>query len=100
MFGLLGDKDLAGVIEPLLGVVAQWAVAPLPTPRSRSAEELQAALQARSASASVWPSVAAALDAQAGQAAEDDEILVFGSFYSVAVALHWLEQHDQSACGS
>ena len=28
--GLLGDKDLPGVIEPLLGVVAQWAVAPLP----------------------------------------------------------------------
>ena len=39
VFGLLGDKDLSGVIEPLLGLVAQWAVAPLPTPRSRSASK-------------------------------------------------------------
>jgi len=97
VFGLLGDKDLSGVIEPLLGLVAQWAVAPLPTPRSRSAEELQAALQARGASASGWSSVAAALDAQAGQATADDEILVFGSFYTVAEALHWLGQCGQPA---
>lgn len=95
VFGLLGDKDLPGVVEPLLGVVAQWAVAPLPTPRSRSAEELQAALQARGARASTCSSVAAALDALAAQATADDEILVFGSFYSVAEALHWLEQHGQ-----
>ncbi len=95
VFGLLGDKDLPGVVEPLLGVVAQWAVAPLPTPRSRSAEELQAALQARGARANTCSSVAAALDALAAQATADDEILVFGSFYSVAEALHWLEQHGQ-----
>ncbi|MNO01516.1 bifunctional folylpolyglutamate synthase/ dihydrofolate synthase [compost metagenome] len=78
-------------------MVAQWAVAPLPTPRSRSTEELQAALQARGASASGWSSVAAALDALAGQASEADEILVFGSFYTAAEALHWLEQIDQPA---
>lgn len=96
VFGLLGDKDLAGVIEPLQGLVAHWAVAPLPTPRSRSAEELLAALQARGASADAWPSVAAAIEAQAIRATADDEILVFGSFYSVADALYWLEQHGQS----
>ncbi|SDR78966.1 bifunctional tetrahydrofolate synthase/dihydrofolate synthase [Pseudomonas oryzae] len=95
VFGLLADKDLAGVVEPLLGLIDHWAVAPLPTPRSRGAEELQAALQARGASVSVWPSVATALEAQAAQAGEGDEILVFGSFYSVADALQWLELQVQ-----
>ena len=97
VFGLLGDKDLGGVIEPLAGLVEHWAVAPLPTPRSRSAEELLAALQVRGASADAWPSVATAIEAQAAQAGEGDEILVFGSFYSVADALLWLEQQDLPA---
>ncbi|WPP47506.1 bifunctional tetrahydrofolate synthase/dihydrofolate synthase [Pseudomonas sp. AN-1] len=92
VFGLLADKDLAGVLEPLLGQIAHWAVAPLPTPRSRSAAELQAALAARGASACACASLAAALESQLELAGEDDEVLVFGSFYSVAEALHWLEQ--------
>ncbi|MBH8661389.1 bifunctional tetrahydrofolate synthase/dihydrofolate synthase, partial [Pseudomonas aeruginosa] len=37
VFGLLADKDLDGVLEPLTGLVQDWAVAPLPTPRSRPA---------------------------------------------------------------
>ncbi|MCP8466606.1 bifunctional tetrahydrofolate synthase/dihydrofolate synthase [Pseudomonas sp. ZM23] len=90
VFGLLADKDLEGVLEPLLGLVQDWAVAPLPTARSRPAEELAAALRARGAQVSRHADIAAALDAQCNDAAADDEILVFGSFYSVADALEWL----------
>lgn len=91
VFGLLADKDLDGVLEPLLGLVQDWAVAPLPTPRSRPAGELAAALLARGAQARVHDDIAAALEAQCAQATADDEILVFGSFYSVADALSWLD---------
>lgn len=91
VFGLLADKDLGGVLEPLLGLVQDWAVAPLPTPRSRPAQELQSALAARGAQASVHADIAAALEAQCAKATADDEILVFGSFYSVADALGWLD---------
>ncbi|WP_371366068.1 bifunctional tetrahydrofolate synthase/dihydrofolate synthase [Pseudomonas sp. QL9] len=91
VFGLLADKDLGGVLEPLLGLVQDWAVAPLPTPRSRPAEELQSALSARGAQVSVHADIAAALEAQCAKATADDEILVFGSFYSVADALGWLD---------
>lgn len=90
VFGLLADKDLDGVLAPLLGKIDSWAVAELPTPRTRSGEALQAALQARDAHATHYPSIAAALDAQCAQAGEDDEVLVFGSFYCVAEALAWL----------
>lgn len=90
VFGLLSDKDLGGVLEPLLGLVQDWAVAPLPTPRSRSAQELQWALAAQGVQASVHADIAAALEAQCARATVDDEILVFGSFYSVADALSWL----------
>ncbi|WP_044874989.1 bifunctional tetrahydrofolate synthase/dihydrofolate synthase [Pseudomonas sp. LFM046] len=91
VFGLLSDKDLPGVLRPLQGQLAQWAVAPLRTPRSRPAVELQAALTNLHATVSVHENIAAALEAQCEQATPDDEILVFGSFYSVAEALSWLE---------
>ncbi|WP_343572632.1 bifunctional tetrahydrofolate synthase/dihydrofolate synthase [Pseudomonas sp.] len=90
VFGLLADKDLDGVLEPVLGLVQDWAVAPLPTGRSRPAEELETALRARGASVSRHADIAAALEAQCNAASADDEILVFGSFYSVADALEWL----------
>ncbi|MGP3792531.1 bifunctional tetrahydrofolate synthase/dihydrofolate synthase [Pseudomonas sp. B392_1p] len=90
VFGLLSDKDLSGVIEPLLDGIDHWAVAPLHTLRSRPAVELEAALQARGASVTAHDSIVAALEAQCTEAAVDAEILVFGSFFCVAEALEWL----------
>lgn len=95
VFGLLADKDLDGVLEPVLGLVQDWAVAPLPTGRSRSAQELEVALQACGAQVSGHGSIATALEAQCDAAGADDEILVFGSFYSVADALEWLAKAAQ-----
>lgn len=90
VFGLLADKDLPGVVAPLLGQVDEWAVAPLATPRSRPAQALADHLQTLGAVVTLHPDVHAALDAQCERAAEGDEILLFGSFFCVAEALDWL----------
>lgn len=92
VFGLLADKDLDGVLTPLLDRVDDWAVADLPTARSRSAQALGAALRQRGITVGEFPSIAAALEAQCARAGEGDEVLVFGSFYCVADALVWLGQ--------
>ncbi|MEA1604379.1 bifunctional tetrahydrofolate synthase/dihydrofolate synthase [Pseudomonas spirodelae] len=90
VFGLLADKDLPGVVAPLLSEVASWAVAPLPIGRSRAAAELHAHLHSCGARVTAHVDVQAALEAQCAQAADGDEVLVFGSFYCVAEALDWL----------
>ncbi|WXL24442.1 bifunctional tetrahydrofolate synthase/dihydrofolate synthase [Ectopseudomonas mendocina] len=90
VFALLSDKDLQGVVTPLLGEIAHWAVAPLPTTRTREAAELQQCLQGLGAQAEAFDSVKAALEAQLTKAADGDEVLLFGSFYCVAEALEWL----------
>jgi dihydrofolate synthase/folylpolyglutamate synthase len=90
VFGLLADKDLKGVVAPLLSEVNSWAVAALPTSRSREAVELQAHLHNCGAHAEAYASVQVALEAQCEQAADGDEVLLFGSFYCVAEALDWL----------
>ncbi|MFZ5933676.1 bifunctional tetrahydrofolate synthase/dihydrofolate synthase [Pseudomonas sp. HS6-2] len=92
VFGLLADKDLQGVIAPLHGLVDDWAVAPLHTPRSRPAAELAAALTNHGAAVKSYASVDAALEGQCAQATADDQILLFGSFFCVAEALEWLER--------
>ena len=90
VFGLLADKDLSGVLEPLQGLVDEWAVAPLQTPRSRPAAELAGALTNLGVAVKSYASVDAALEGQCAQAAADDQILLFGSFFCVAEALEWL----------
>ncbi|HAR05462.1 MAG TPA: bifunctional tetrahydrofolate synthase/dihydrofolate synthase [Pseudomonas sp.] len=92
VFGLLADKDLAGVLDALAPLISDWAVAPLPTPRTQSATQLAQALLERGASVSEYATIEQALDAQCATAESVDEILVFGSFYCVAAALEWLEQ--------
>ncbi len=98
VFGLLSDKDLDGVVGELVSSVQDWAVAPLPTPRTRPVAQLQSALQNLGAEVASYDSVALALEAQCARATTDDEILLFGSFYCVAEALEWLARHaDEEA---
>lgn len=95
VFGLLADKDLDGVVAPLQGLVDDWAVAPLDTPRSRPAAELATALTNVGAAVKSYASVDAALEGQCAQATAVDQIVLFGSFFCVAQALEWLERHAQ-----
>lgn len=98
VFGLLGDKDLEGVVAQLMPVIDDWAVVPLPTSRSRPAAQLQSVLQNLGAQVTSYQSVASALEAQCAHATADDEILLFGSFYCVAEALEWLARRtDEEA---
>ena len=95
VFGLLSDKDLEGVVSELASSIQNWAVAPLPTSRSRPAAELQSALENLGARVKSYQSIALALEAQCAHATTDDEILLFGSFYCVAEALEWLAGHTR-----
>lgn len=93
VFGLLADKDLDGVVDALGANIEHWAVAPLDSPRTRPAAELQGALQRRGLAVQTCDSVAAALLVQCARATADDEIVLFGSFFCVAEALQWLARH-------
>ncbi|HEY0289700.1 MAG TPA: bifunctional tetrahydrofolate synthase/dihydrofolate synthase [Pseudomonas sp.] len=93
VFGLLNDKDLEAVVTELTASMGSWAVAPLPTSRSRPADEIATALQNLGAQVASYPSVALALEAQCAQATAEDEIVLFGSFYCVAEGLEWLSRH-------
>lgn len=94
VFGLLADKDLAGILQPLQGQFGSWAVAPLPTPRSRDAQSLAAELGAAGEGAQAFASIGDAIGWQLDHSADDEKIVVFGSFFCVAEAILWLNNQS------
>lgn len=92
VFGMLADKDIAGVIDAIKHRVDRWLVCDLPGPRAARAADL-AELVAKVAppgTATCFASPAAALAWARENAGGDDRILAFGSFLTVAEAMRSL----------
>jgi dihydrofolate synthase/folylpolyglutamate synthase len=85
---MLRDKDIAAVVEALKAAVNHWFLAGLGGARGAGVAELertirQAGVSAISACADVQAAYAQACD----MATENDRIVVFGSFYTVAAVM-------------
>lgn len=88
--GMLGDKDIAGVVAAMRPRIDHWIVAPLPGPRGATAQTLREHLFRAGVAPEViteCDSVAAALAAADKRAGDTDRIVVFGSFLTIAAAL-------------
>jgi dihydrofolate synthase/folylpolyglutamate synthase len=91
VFGMLADKDIDGVIDALGERVTHWLPCTLEGRRAASADFLAGRLKARGMQVvGEFQSPAAALACAQENAGEDDRILAFGSFLTVAAALQAL----------
>ncbi len=90
VFGAMHDKDIAGIIQHLKGEIDHWCVTDLPLGRASRAEELEKILREAGvedgpdSSIKGFSSPAEAFEDALSRATEDDRIVVFGSFYTVA----------------
>ena len=91
VFGMLADKDIAGVVKLLDGKIDYWHLCSLPGPRGMSAQALAAVLASGGVDGagikgkvSRHAGPAAAFAHAKERAGESDRILVFGSFLTVA----------------
>jgi dihydrofolate synthase/folylpolyglutamate synthase len=91
--GMLGDKDVPGVVSELRGAIDHWLAAASEGPRA--IDDLE--LQRRAAGAGVTMEAAGAITAalrRAGSLARPgDRVVVFGSFHTVGPALASLGVH-------
>lgn len=89
VLGMLADKDIDGVLQALAGVIDHWYLASLDGPRATRAEQLAQLLQphAGQAGVSCHGDVMQAFAHAYKQAADNDRIVVFGSFYTVSAVL-------------
>ncbi len=89
VFGMLRDKDIAAVVRALSGRITHWLPCTLSGPRAASSTELgniltqQGIVQTRP----LFGSPIEAFRYAQENAGEDDRILVFGSFLTVAAVL-------------
>jgi len=94
VFGAMHDKDIAGVIAHLKDRVDHWCVTDLPSARAASAEQLRQKLLdagivpseqvGTERSIQAFDSPAEAFSFARSRAEENDRIVVFGSFLTVA----------------
>ena len=86
---MLADKDMAGVVQALADKIDAWFVAGLPPPRGASSASLAGVVRevVPHVSCQAFQDVVEAYEAACGAATQDDRILIFGSFYTVAAVL-------------
>jgi dihydrofolate synthase/folylpolyglutamate synthase len=90
VFGAMGDKDIAGVVKHLTGEIDHWNVTALPTARAASPQRLEEALREAGvndgpdSSVTRFETPAEAFQDALKRASENDRILIFGSFFTVA----------------
>jgi dihydrofolate synthase / folylpolyglutamate synthase len=91
VFAAMRDKDLAGVVQPLVPAVAGWFVAQASAERGATGAELGTLLESVGAARVVVAAdIAAACAAARAAAAPGDRVVVYGSFLTVAAAMEAL----------
>ena len=92
VFGSMHDKDIDGVLAAMSEHVDHWCLAGLPSPRAVTASELAAKVQimledkpdSSEHTVSIFDDPAQAFANAMSRAGENDRIVVFGSFLTVA----------------
>ena len=88
VFAMLKDKDIPGVIAAVKPAIAHWFISGLEGPRGAGVAELGQVLTGAAVGAvTACADVAAAYAQACDMATENDRIVVFGSFYTVAVVM-------------
>jgi dihydrofolate synthase/folylpolyglutamate synthase len=91
LLAMLADKDAKAVVTELRAVVDVWHLAGIQGYRGQSADTLNDKVSAMISADKLHLNVAEGLDSLVNQLTEDDEILILGSFFTVASAQKWLE---------
>ncbi|HEY6002279.1 MAG TPA: folylpolyglutamate synthase/dihydrofolate synthase family protein [Anaeromyxobacter sp.] len=86
VFGVLSDKDHAGMLGALADAVRRFHVVAPATPRARSATEIRALARARGLEADAHPSFSEALSCARRAAGDGALVCVAGSLYLVGEA--------------
>jgi dihydrofolate synthase / folylpolyglutamate synthase len=84
VFSMLGDKDIRGALESIAPRIRHWFIAPLDSDRAAPPEMLRSAILSLSeAPMEVATDIRSAADRALSMAADNDLVVVFGSFIAV-----------------
>ncbi len=90
IFGVMSDKDIVNIIRPLLGLIDYWHCVDLPIERAAKAKSLELALENQGVKNSIDSGISVSSSPKDAYSetlesiTENDRIVVFGSFLTVA----------------
>ncbi len=87
VFSALADKDIVGVIKPLVGLIDRWYIGELDTSRAASLDQLRGSITAAEVDVSRIDSnesLSQATTKAMADAETHDKLVIFGSFFTVA----------------
>ena len=88
VFSILADKDIDGMLDIVKDQFDEWHIAPLDVPRGMTAEALVRKLSEHGIeNVKVFENIEKAYRAALEKAGENDRIVVFGSFHTVAAVM-------------
>jgi dihydrofolate synthase/folylpolyglutamate synthase len=89
VFAMLNDKDIGGVIDAVKDHIDEWLLAPTAGPRGADGARLREELANAGVfeCVSMFENIAKAYAQACDRAAQNDRIVVFGSFYTVAAVM-------------
>jgi dihydrofolate synthase/folylpolyglutamate synthase len=97
IIGVLNDKDIPGLLDPLLPLVDNWVAVSAGGPRAVPAEELgRVVANIADKPCLLADSVSNACAAVSNDQFDSNAVLVTGSFMTIGPALQWLQQNPDS----
>jgi dihydrofolate synthase/folylpolyglutamate synthase len=93
VFAMLADKDIAGVIDAVRAEIDCWYIAGISNVRGADARYIAALMREHDVytnTVACFADVASAYRQACLDASENDRIIIFGSFYTVADVMHLL----------
>ncbi|UTW45862.1 bifunctional folylpolyglutamate synthase/dihydrofolate synthase [bacterium SCSIO 12696] len=91
---MMADKDMDGVLQPMVELSEHWFLAPLTNmPRAASPDTIAELLYNNGLNSSQFESVGAAIEQALEAAGPGGRAVVFGSFFTVAAGLQWLQRN-------
>ncbi|SFC44760.1 dihydrofolate synthase / folylpolyglutamate synthase [Marinospirillum celere] len=105
ILGMMADKDQLATITPLLSCIDEWMVTALPTARAEQPLVLEQLIKKQGGkvvycNASTQPEPLYAQARQRLDAGEMDQVLVVGSFFTVALFLDLLQRKEMPPCAT
>ncbi len=84
VLAMMADKDIAQVLTPFTAIIDKWHISTLPMARAASVEQLAESLTALNQTYNCFDNVTDAYKMAAANSQENDLIIVFGSFFTIA----------------
>jgi dihydrofolate synthase/folylpolyglutamate synthase len=98
VFAMLADKDIKGVVDAVKNEIDTWYVASIDHVRGADASDLAAVIAEVSPSAKIkiFNTAADAYKQACIDGNENDKIVAFGSFFTVANVMQYLNEHTET----